>query len=68
MSLNRAQARVAAAALAPQVQALKELLAKQVRLLPPGNDDWFRTQERLDLEQGALVALYSIVYGIEVDR
>ena len=63
MSLNRAQARVAAAALAPRVQALEELLAQQVQLLPPGNDDWATTQERLELEQGALVALYGIEAG-----
>jgi len=60
MSLNRAQARIAAAALAPRVQALEELLAQQVQLLPPGCTDWAATQERLELEQGALVALYSI--------
>jgi hypothetical protein len=60
MSLNRTQARLAAAALAPQVQALEELLAQQVQFLPPGNGDWAITQERLELAQGALVALYSI--------
>lgn len=63
MSLNRTHARLAAAALAPQVQALEELLAQQVQLLPPGNDDWASTQERLELAQEALAALYSIEAG-----
>jgi hypothetical protein len=63
MSLNQEQARVAAAALAPRVQALEELLAAQVRHLPPGNGDWASTADQLDLGRRALIELHNIGAG-----
>jgi hypothetical protein len=63
MSLNREQAAFVAAALAPRVQALEELLAAQVQLLPPGNTDWATTQEQLELGRSALIALLNIGAG-----
>lgn len=63
MTLNREQANAAAAALAPRVQALEELLSEQVQLLPPGNSDWASTREQLDLAHGALVELLNIGAG-----
>ena len=61
--ISRQQAQVAAAALAPRVQALEHLLAQQVRLLPPGNSDWATTREQLELHRGALLALHNIGAG-----
>jgi len=63
MSLTQEQAIVAAAAMAPRVQALGELLLQQVQLLPEGNSDWTTTREQLDLEHGALMALQNIGAG-----
>jgi len=61
--INREQANAAAAALAPRVQALEELLAQQVQLLPPGNSDWATTREQLELHHGALIVLQNIGAG-----
>lgn len=63
MTLSQEQAIAAAAAMAPRVQALEELLAQQVQLLPEGNSDWAITREQLDLERGALMTLYNIGAG-----
>jgi hypothetical protein len=63
MSLNQEQARAAAAALAPRVQALEELLAAQVQDLPAGNDDWASTADQLDLGRSALIELHNIGAG-----
>jgi hypothetical protein len=61
--MNREQAKFAAAALAPRVQALEELLAAQVHQLPAGNGDWASTADQLDLGRSALLALHNIGAG-----
>ena len=61
--MNPQQARFAAAALAPRVQALEELLAAQVQQLPAGNGEWASTADQLDLGRGALLALHNIGAG-----
>jgi hypothetical protein len=63
MSLNREQAAFVAAALAPRVQALEDLLAAQVQDLPEGNDDWASTADQLKLGRSALIALLNIGAG-----
>jgi len=61
--LTREQARVAAAALAPRVLELEELLNRQAQQMLPGNGSWSVTAERLDLHRGALLALHNIGAG-----
>ena len=61
--LTPEQALAAAAALYPKVAALQEVLNQQVRLLPPGNDDWVRTREKLEIHRGALLVLQNIGAG-----
>ena len=61
--LNQEQAAFVAAALAPRVQALEELLASQVQDLPAGNDDWASTADQLDLCRSALIELHNIGAG-----
>jgi hypothetical protein len=63
MSLNQEQAAFVAAALAPRVHALEDLLAAQVQDLPPGNGDWAATADQLDLGRSALIALHNIGAG-----
>jgi len=58
--ISQQQARIAAAALVPRIQALEELLAQQIQLLPPGNSDWATTREQLELENGAYMALHNL--------
>jgi hypothetical protein len=63
MTINREQAQIAAAALAPRVKALGDLLSQQIQLLPPGNSDWAATRDQLELELSALIALQNIGAG-----
>lgn len=46
--------------LRPRVQTLADLLDAQVATLPPGDDSWTDTAERLAVARGALVKLQEV--------
>lgn len=66
--ITREQALAAAAALAPRVQALEEMLRMQVALLPPGNGAWAATREQLEVHHGAYLALQNMANQAEDGR
>ena len=63
IQLSREQAQVAAAALAPRVQALRDLLAHPMLQLPDGIVAWDHVPKQLDLHHSALLALQNIGAG-----
>jgi hypothetical protein len=56
-TITAIEAALLASVLRPRIQALTDLRAAQVELLPPGDSGWFDTEEQLAVANGALAKI-----------
>lgn len=63
INLNAEQIELLARMLRPHVASLTDMLIRQVRELPAGDDRWGATADALAVAHGALLALESVRRG-----